>query len=152
VLKKVGVFEAMRSHQRTNGSRLARARTLSRTLLSLVPLHKQLINHFTQSKHGSYPFIIDHLSTVSKVFSHHLSNRRFICCLTASPSQLRCTACAILTNGCLYTRLVMLLTQQSALVEPLFGWWNIQCRVLVKEVDRLHVDLEDLAWHDGEIL
>jgi hypothetical protein len=57
VLKKVAVFEAMRSHRRTNGSRLARARTSSCTLLSpachLYTSNFSTFFHFIQHKRAS---------------------------------------------------------------------------------------------------
>jgi hypothetical protein len=46
----------------------------------------------------------------------------------------------------------MLLTQQVTLVERLRTWWNIKCRVLIEEIDRLQVDFQDLTRHYREIL
>ena len=66
-------------------------------------------------------------------------------------SQLWRTTRPILANNRLNTRLVVLLTQQSALVEALLAWWDIKCWVLVEEINRLHVDLQDLAWHNREV-
>ena len=53
-------------------------------------------------------------------------------------------------------RLVMLrrlLTVQThALVDGLCARRHVEGRILVEEVDGLEHDLEDLAWHDGEVL
>lgn len=48
--------------------------------------------------------------------------------------------------------LMMLLTQQCTLVESLLARRNIQCRILIEEIHRLQMHLDDLARHDREIL
>lgn len=45
----------------------------------------------------------------------------------------------------------MLLTEQCALVEGLVARRYIQRRVLVEEVHRLHMDLQNLTRHDREV-
>lgn len=47
---------------------------------------------------------------------------------------------------------MMLLAEQAALVEALLGWRNIEGWVFIEEIDGLHVDLQDLAWHYWEVL
>jgi hypothetical protein len=65
--------------------------------------------------------------------------------------QLRRTTCSILTNSSRHTGLLMLLAQQAALIETLLAGRYVQRGVLVKEVDWLQVDLQDLTWHDWEV-
>lgn len=48
--------------------------------------------------------------------------------------------------------LVVYTSQQSALVEILSARRHIDGRVLGEEVDGLEADLENFAWHHGEIL
>lgn len=49
------------------------------------------------------------------------------------------------------TSLMVLLAEQSTLVEVLCRGWDVDGRVPVEEVDGLERDLEDFARHDGEV-
>jgi hypothetical protein len=73
------------------------------------------------------------------------------CFKLAVSLQLWRAASPVLTNCRRHARLLVLLTEQAALVEVLVARWHIKCWVLVEEVHRLHVDLQDLARHDREV-
>ena len=45
----------------------------------------------------------------------------------------------------------MLLAQQAALIERLIAWRHIESGVLIEEIDRLQVNLQNLTGHDGKV-
>jgi hypothetical protein len=141
-----GFFEVAQVTMKTAGAREPRLGA------SRIASHLQR-SHHSITQNSSIVAAWQAMAIVSLLHDLHclLSHPPAECFKLAPSLQLWRATSPVLTNRCRHARLLVLLTEQAALVEILVARWHIQCWVLVEEVHRLHVDLQDLARHDREV-